>query len=151
MKGGTIGTVCLPPDEQMNFDDLSFAKTSGVSPSSSTSDGTMLQMSILIQSARDATRFILGMTPAGPKMQCRRKNKGITIFIMTPALFQGLNVVQISRCLPRTIGDEIRTWLIGNDEYILSPSFQSDVHGTNPPSPSVGGSSRTASVVPIRP
>lgn len=47
--------------------------------------------------------------------------------------------------------EEKRTWLIGNDEYILSPSSHPFVHGAMPPSPSAGGSSRTASIVPIRP
>jgi hypothetical protein len=61
--------ICLPPDAQINFDEANFAKTSGVSPSSSTSDGTILQISILPWSARDSTRSMLGGTPAGPRMQ----------------------------------------------------------------------------------
>lgn len=58
-----------PPDAQMNLEDRSFGKTSGVSPSSSTSEGTMLQISIFACSARESMRFMLGMTPGGPKMQ----------------------------------------------------------------------------------
>lgn len=38
----TIETTCVTPDAQMNFEDLKSAKTSGVSRSSSTSDGTIL-------------------------------------------------------------------------------------------------------------
>lgn len=85
LKGETIGRICVPPDAQINFDDLNFAKTSGVSPSSSTSDGTILQISILPWSARDSTRFILGRIPAGPKTQCRPQREGRSMFMMMPA------------------------------------------------------------------
>lgn len=139
--------ICPPPDAQINFDDLNLARTSGVSPSSSTSDGIILQISILACSARDSMRFILGITPAGPIMQCRRKREGRRIFIMIPAPYQVQYVMHSSG----QSGKGTHTWLMGNDEYILSPSFQSNVHGTIPPSPSVGRSSRTASIVPIKP
>jgi hypothetical protein len=43
----TLGTNALPPEAQMNFDRLNFGKMSGASPSSSVSEGIMLQMSIL--------------------------------------------------------------------------------------------------------
>jgi len=85
VKGETIKRLCVPPDAQIVFDDLNFAKTSGVSPSSSTIDGTILQISILPWSARDSTRFILGRAPAGPKMQCRPKREGKRMSIMIPA------------------------------------------------------------------
>ena len=85
VKDGKIERTCLPPDAQINFDDLNLAKTSGVSPSSSTSDGTILHISILPWFARDSTRFILGRTPAGPKMQCRPKREGRMMSIMIPA------------------------------------------------------------------
>lgn len=42
-----VFTYCLPPDTQMNLAEANFAKTVGVSPSSSASDGTICQMSIL--------------------------------------------------------------------------------------------------------
>ncbi len=85
VKEETIRRICVPPDAQMNLDDLHFAKTSGVTPSSSTSDGTILQISILPWSARASTRFILGRTPAGPKTQCRPKREGKMMSIIIPA------------------------------------------------------------------
>lgn len=87
-RGTIIERICVPPDAQINFDDLNLAKTSGDSPSSSTSDGTILQISILPWSARDSMRFILGRTPAGPKVQCRPKSEGKRMSIMTPAPFE---------------------------------------------------------------
>jgi hypothetical protein len=76
---------CLPPDAQMNFEDLNLAKTLGVSPSSLTSDGTMLQMLIPAWSARDSISPTLGRTPGGPKMHCRLKSEGIRMSIIIPA------------------------------------------------------------------
>jgi hypothetical protein len=77
--------MCLPPDAQINFDDESFAKTSGDSPNSSTREGTILQMSISAWSARDSTRSMLGGTPGGPIIQCSPKREGRSIFMIIPA------------------------------------------------------------------
>jgi len=76
----------------MNFECLNFARISGLSPSSSTRDGTMLQISILAWSARDCISPKLGRTPDGPKMQCRLKSEGMRISMMIPAPFAEVSV-----------------------------------------------------------
>jgi hypothetical protein len=45
----------------------------------------MLQILILVFTARASTRLILGRTPAGPKTQCKLKRAGIRISIIIPA------------------------------------------------------------------
>lgn len=71
----------------MNFDRLNFGRMSGASPSSSVSEGIMLQMSIFACSARDDTSSRLGITSRGPMRQCSPNSAGITIFIKIPAPF----------------------------------------------------------------
>lgn len=76
----------------MNFEDLNFAKTSGVSPSSFTSDGTMLQISIPAWSVRASMSPMLGRTPEGPKTHCKLKSEGIRMSIIMPAPYSFLDV-----------------------------------------------------------
>lgn len=98
---GLAESRVLPPEAQMNFDDLNFARTSGVSPSSSTSDGTMLHISIFAWSARDSIRLMFGRTSEGPKIQSRLYRAGMRMSIIIPApckletQFIGLTIIQM--------------------------------------------------------
>lgn len=111
-----------PPEAQINFDVVNFFKVSGLSPSSSTSTGTMLHISIFAWSARESIRFMWGMTPGGPRMQCIPNSDGIMMFIMIPAPYMFAKISKDSTCVLNVLYTHMTHWESGVNSVSLVPA-----------------------------